>query len=149
MKKLLLFAIVTTAMLSGCTRECDHDFAAIDTYYFTVRHANPNQWSSEAAPPNGDGPYFYATFNESAITDYVIESGVVLCYVIENGRDNILPYLRPWGFNNFNEPFFQNIRFDIERGKITFIIEASDMNFPFAPALDFEFKVVVIQNWTH
>lgn len=152
MKKILLSAVAAIALFSGCTKEyityttCDHDFAAVDTYYITIE---PNQWHNLPAPPNGDGPYIYSTYNLPAITSYVIEQGVVLSYVIENGRDNLLPYLRPWGFNQFNEPYSQNVRFDLETGKITFIIEASDMDFPNTPTLAMEFKVSVIQNWTH
>jgi hypothetical protein len=155
MKKIFLFAVAIMLMFSGCGPDeyneyyitCDHDYAAMDTYYVPV---NSILWTDEPSfNDGGDGPYIYYTHNMPQITENVIENGIVLVYLIENGRDNILPYLRPWGINTFDEPFSQNVRFDIEEGKITFITELSDLEFPAYPAGALEFKVVVLQNFVH
>ena len=153
-----VFATVSVILFSGCTKEyyttyeeyyttCNHDFAVVDTYYYTVK---PGEWREEPAPNRGDGPYLFTTYRLSKITANVIENGVILCYLIDdNGRDNVLPYLRPWGFNSFNEPYSQNVRFDVEQGLITFIIEASDLEFPYRPSGNMRFKISVIQNYRH
>ncbi len=141
--KISLFFAIFTMLFSSCEKECEHDFAALDTYYDTI---HPDEWVETRGTHK---PYLYAVRNFPEITDYVVDSGVVLCYLIENKRDNFLPYLRPWGFNDYNEPYFQNIRFDLERRTLTFIIEASDLDFPSKPKLPMEFKVVVMQNFTH
>ena len=146
--KFSVFATIGVALFSGCFKEyytvCDHDYAAMDTYYYTVR---PNEWRSESG---SDGTYFFYSYRLPKITANVIENGVVLCYFIDDsGRDNLLPYLRPCGFNGFGEPFSQNIRFDVEKGYVTFIIEASDFDFPYDPTGNMKFKVVVIQNYRH
>ncbi len=152
MKKIFLFAVATMLMFSGCGPDeyyitCEHDYAAIETHYVPV---NYTLWADEPSFNNGgDGPYIFYTHNMPEITNEVIENGVVLIYLIENGRDNILPYLRPWGINTFDEPFSQNVRFNIEKGKITFIIEASDLDFPNYPVGTLEFKVVILQNFSH
>ena len=154
--KFSAFAVVSVTLFSGCIREyyttCDHDYAAMDTYYFSVK---PNEWIGKPdSGGEGDGPYFFYTYRLPKITANVIKEGVVLCYFIDNdGRDNLLPYLRPWDFDNYGKPYFQNIRFDVEnvnqQGFITFIIEANDFDFPNRPDRNMEFKVVVIQNYRH
>jgi hypothetical protein len=145
--KFSVFAAASVTLFSGCVKEyyttCDHDFAVVDTYYVT---AIPNDWRAETG---NDGPYFFATHRMPEITTNVINNGIVLCYLIENQRDNLLPYLRPWGFNGLDEPYFHNIRFDIERGFITFIIERSDFEFPGIPNWNMEFKISIIQNYRH
>ena len=152
--KISLFIVASVMLFSGCTDEnyytteeyyttCDHDYAAVDAYYDTV---SPSEWLSESG---SDGPYLYAVRKFPEVTANVINNGFVFCYLIENGRDNPLPYIRPWDFNSFNEPYSQTVRFNTEPGKITFIIEASDLDYPNRPSGNMEFKVIVIQNFIH
>jgi hypothetical protein len=57
----------------------------------------------------------------------VIEDGIVVAYYIDgDGRDNMLPYLLPYRDDSTDELYYENVRFDMSQGKITFIIEDSD-----------------------
>jgi len=87
--------------------------------------------------------YVYATFDAPEITKSVIDNGVVLAYYIDkDGRDNILPYVYPG--DDEGELYLENIRYDVEQGKITFIIQDSDFLYN-RPKVTMKFKVVVIR----
>lgn len=139
----IAFLLASAALFYGCSNECDHDYTVMNTHYDLVR---PSDWR---LVHSADETYYFATRSFPEVNNNVIQRGAVLCYLIENGRDNILPYLRPWGFNSFNEPYFQNVRFDVERGRITFIVEASDFELPEEITWSMEFKVVIMQNVRH
>ena len=79
------------------------------------------------------------------ITNKVIENGIVVAYFIDNsGRDNMLPYLLPYFDQNINDYYYENVRFDISRGEITFIIEDSDFEHANIPNL-MKFKVSIVE----
>ncbi|MDR1699297.1 MAG: hypothetical protein LBR75_05700 [Prevotellaceae bacterium] len=145
--KISVFIAAIAILFSGCTEEKyhDHDYAAIDIYeYYGNNAIMPREWQIE---DGDDGVYYYATRRLPAINDNVIYGGVVLCYFIENNRDNLLPYIRPWKADNYI--YSENIRFDIQNGQIRFIVETNNFNSPADIDIPMEFKVVVMQNFVH
>jgi hypothetical protein len=99
---------------------------------------------------NNGQPYLAATFYCPWLDDYMIENAAVMCYLIEGGTDNQLPYIRPRKFNELDEPYSQIVSYIMEPGYITFIIEANDSDFPiYLPDGDMEFKVTTVSNYMH
>ena len=147
MKKFLLLPILASLFLfSACTfeeyYECPEEHSILISDIIDVL---PNHWSFN---DNNDGLYFYSTWNYSALTQDVLNSGAVLAYYWDGTRDNQLPYVRPYQESN-GYLYFENIRFDYQQGKITFILEPSDFIEPYAITGKMSFKVVVIKNIRH
>lgn len=146
--KISAFAAIIMMLFSGCTEEKyyinDHDYAAIDTYYYDGKNAiKPREW--QLVDNKEDGIYYCATRALSAIDDYVMDGGLVLCYFIVNGYDNLLPYTRPRAV--IGGYYSETIRYEIKNGIIRFIIEADDFELPADITEPLEFKVVVAQNF--
>jgi len=135
----VFFIVLVSALFLSCTKETIiYQGADVNTYYFDVY---PHQWKTW-----GDydhvGYYCYAEGNLNAITNSVIESGGVFAYVIIDNYDRILPDIEPFFDNGY---FSRVIRYDLLRGKITFIIEDSDFKTPFPPVNGkLTFKVIVL-----
>lgn len=107
------------------------------TDYIDARNADWKLSGREGNP----GCYLYQEYKFDEITDRVLESGAVLVYLVDgDGRDNILPYVLP--FDNGREIVMQNIRFDVERGILTLIIEWQD--FKCYQQNDYRFKVCIL-----
>ena len=160
LKKLFL-PVLAVLMLASCTKEYitveeHYDGSQLATTYCTVR---PDEW--EPAVNNGDTTYWYATYECTSITKKVIDDGAVLAYCIEDGRDNLLPYIIPvrvWTSDTTYDWYLENIRYDLEyneadkKGYITFIMEDSDFNTSQSirqfrlDGIRFEFKVCAIRN---
>ena len=143
MKKFLLPIIASVLLLAGCSEK-----AHIITHYYTV---NSNQWERSITTYE-DGTYttnyYYSTWENSDITPDVINDGVVLVYYLDNdGRDNILPYTLYLSDNGVN--YQERIEYDIEPGKITFKIKDSDFNTDQSMQQigTMKFKVSVIANF--
>ena len=121
MRKFILALAVLPFLMSGCTKETIvhvHQ-GCVESFYIDVY---PRDWVDD---PNCT--YIYAPFSTNKINSDVINNGIVVVYYIdESGRDNMLPYLLPLRDNNTNELYYENLRFDMSPGKITFIIEDSD-----------------------
>ncbi len=65
-----------------------------------------------------------------------------MVYLVDaDGRDNILPYVFP--VDNGHELIMQNIRYDVEAGKVTMAIEWQD--FRKYNQGDYEFKVCILK----
>ena len=131
-------------LLTGCGEK-----ARVITSYYTV---NPNQWEY-ATTLNADGTYTvdyaYSAWENIDIDDEVIMNGVVMVYYIDdNSRDNILPYTLYYADDN-GVPYQERIEYDIEMGKITFKIKDTDFNTMLSMANigTMKFKVSVIRNF--
>jgi len=153
MKK-AFFVILASIALVSCIKEGPRgipgkngkDGTQINTYYFEVF---PNQWK-----PNGDfgfpGYYCYEERTLAALTPSVIENGAVLVYVIlkEQGidYDHQLPYIKPSYDYSYDYGYYLKIiRYDLQAGKIGFIVEDSDFETSLPPyTTKITFKVVVI-----
>ncbi|MBO4500369.1 MAG: hypothetical protein J5732_09005 [Bacteroidaceae bacterium] len=115
--------------------------ANVKSYYITAKN---DRWLvPDNIMPGKEGYYAFQTFEFPEINDNVIENGVVLVYYIDSsGRDNLLPYIIPFGQEGYC--VYESYRYDIEKGFLTVIIESSD--FQYVPReIDLRFKVVVIE----
>lgn len=141
MKNFFVLLAIVSATLSSCIEgDTIVEGAAVRTDYITV---HPNQWLDNKAPGT-PGHYIYATVNLPVISQYMLESGLVIAYYLEQ-QDNVLPYTRPYVYTD-GFLYTETIRFDVEVGKITFIIEASDFSSPDNIDYNMKFKVITIAN---
>ncbi|MDR0694250.1 MAG: hypothetical protein LBF81_02995 [Prevotellaceae bacterium] len=130
-------------LLPACTPQeaiVPDTYLVAETFYLTVqpRPAPAGDWQSINS---GSDFYIYAEKNLPAITHSVIETGVVIAYHVGD-YDNLLPYIRSYAAGSF-----EVIRYDIQAGKITFIIESNEASLPPIPDnYAMEFKVVVLRN---
>lgn len=134
MKKLLfsVFTVLTLAMCTSCQNDVD-----VETYYFKVY---ANEWST-----NENYGYYYKECFLPELTKGVIERGMMTAYLIDaDGYDNPLPYLLPRYDEATGQYYWENIRYDLCAGKITFILQDSDF---YTGEMDFEnpykFKVCI------
>lgn len=110
----------------------------IFTDYIDAKH---NEWVPNGISGN-PGFYIYHEFKFPEINKAVIDKGAVLVYLIDgDGRDNILPYVYP--VDNGYNLIMQNIRFEIEQGILTLVVESQD--FVKYNQNDYRFKVCIIQ----
>ena len=134
--KILLPLMATVLLLAGCGRDVE-----LSTTYFTIQ---PGEWSTQE-----NLGYAYAEKQFPELTDNVINGGAVMVYYIdENGYDNQLPYLLPYSQmdDQGNEGlYFENIRYDLRRGWITFIVQQND-NYVILPSKAMKFKVCILEN---
>lgn len=121
MRKFILALAVLPFLLAGCTKETIvhvHQ-GCVESFYIDVE---PRHWVDDPGLT-----YVYATFVAPEITADVINNGIVVAYYIDgDGRDNMLPYLLPYRDGNTDYLYYENVRFDMSPGEITFIIEDSD-----------------------
>lgn len=121
MRKFILALAVLPFLLAGCTKETIvhvHQ-GCVESFYIDVE---PRHWVDDPGLT-----YIYATFVAPEITADVINNGIVVAYYIDgDGRDNMLPYLLPYRDGNTDYLYYENVRFDMSPGEITFIIEDSD-----------------------
>lgn len=145
MKKIFIPVIAASLLLSGCTFHEHYDtYEVIEQgtdMFVDYIEAKGNDWipsGTEGQP----GFYVYQEFRFDEITQNVLDKGAVLVYLIDaDGRDNILPYVFP--VDNGYELIMQNIRFDVEKGILTIVIEWQD--FKKYNQGDYEFKVCILQ----
>ena len=156
MKK-AFFVILTSIALVSCVKEGPRgprgqqgvpgipgkDGTQINTYYFEVF---PNQWKSYG-DWGSPGYYCYAEKTLPELSPSVIEEGAVLVYVLFDGYDHQLPYIIPSYDYNYDYGYYSTIiRYDLQAGKIGFIVEDSDFETPLPPYGNGSvlFKVVII-----
>lgn len=145
MKKIFIPVIAASLLLSGCTFHEHYDTYEVvqqgTDMFVDYVEAKGNEWilsGTEGQP----GCYVYQEFKFPEITQNVLENGAVLVYLVDSDdRDNILPYVFP--VDNGYELIMQNIRFDVEKGILTIIIEWQD--FKKYIQGDYEFKVCILQ----
>lgn len=138
-KKLFLPLMMVALLFCGCARETG---AIVSTTYFTI---TPGEWNT-----NSNVGYAYVEKPFHELDEYVIQQGAVMAFYIDgDGYDNQLPYLAPYYSDSDNdgidELYFENIRYDLARGCITFIIQQSDLAC-LVPTQNLRFKVCIIAN---
>lgn len=145
MKKFILPMLAAFILLTGCGEK-----ARVITSYYTV---SPSQWeySMTVDPVTriATVDYAYSTWENIDIDEEVIMNGVVMVYFIdENSRDNILPYTLYKSDDN-GVLYQERMEYDIELGKITFKIKDSDFQTMMSMANigTLKFKVSVIRNF--
>lgn len=121
MKKTIITMLAVVAMAFGLT-SCEHQ---------TMRSVEVTIYPSEWVT-NSQVNYYFATVDWDELDGDVIDYGTVNAYLIQNGRQNLLPLVTPITYYNVDGidgndiTVAENIRFDLEYGRITFIIEDMD-----------------------
>lgn len=149
MKRSLSCAIASFAILSlltGCTKQYvteEHYIIKGDSFSTQYIVADKHDWRINGEAGYEDC-YLYQTFDVSEIDGKVMEDGAVLVYLVDaDNRDNILPLMRP--YDDVIPFVYENIRYDVEVGELTVIIESSDFSYV-VPEGDYSFKVVIMSH---
>lgn len=145
MKKAFIPVVLGTLMLCGCdvyrTYETYEVVKQGTDMFVDYIDAKGDKWERSGIEGN-PGFYVYQEYRFNEITDDVLDKGAVLVYLVDaDGRDNILPYVFP--VDNGHELIMQNIRYDVEKGILTIIIEWQD--FKKYEQGDYRFKVCILQ----
>ena len=157
MKKFFIPVVAASLLLCGCDINNTYETYEIvkqgTDMFVDYIDAKKGDWvmsGTEGEP----GFYVYQEFFFDEITDFVLDKGAVLVYLVDaDGRDNILPYVFP--VDNGHDLLMQNIRYDVcrdivnvkgkdvETGIVTVIIEWQDFR-KYAQE-DYRFKVCILQ----
>lgn len=125
MKKIIVTMLAAVTMAFGLT-SCEHQ--TMRSVEVTIQ---PSDWVTSSQVS-----YYFATVNWDELDRDVIDYGTVNAYLIQNGRQNLLPLVTPITYYNVDGiagndvTVAENIRFDMEYGRITFIIEDMDGYLP-------------------
>lgn len=144
MKKIII-PVIATLLLSACDIDKTYETYEIikqgTDMFVDYVDAKGNEWE-QSGQEGQPGFYIYQEFEFPEVTEDVLEYGAVLVYLVDaDGRDNILPYVFP--VDNGYELIMQNIRYDVEKGIVTIIIEWQD--FKKYLQNDYRFKVCILQ----
>lgn len=138
--------MLTAVALSLGFTSCEHQ--TMRSVEVTVQ---PYDWVT-----NNNVNYYFATFRWDELDADVIDYGTVNAYLIQNGKQNLLPLVTPITYYNIDTngdgigdtdvTVAENIRFDMEYGMITFIIEDMDGYLPgdMAGTAPMTFRIVAI-----
>lgn len=132
MKKARFLLPVMAALLIGAfTTSCDREPVAFESTNTRVMQQTIywNQWRDYV---NNDVNYKYVTLDWDAITTDALNYGSVVAYVYDGENQCPLPHVTPITYNTTTGPIVvaENIRFDLEPGKITFIMQDLDGALP-------------------
>ena len=131
--------LIAAAVLGTATTACSRGEIEGSTTRVMVTTVYRNQWID-----NGSN-YLWCAVNWDAITPYVLERGTVVAYCFDGTRQAPLPHVIPITYNTDNGPLTvaENVRFDLEPGIITFIMQDMDGALPEGINEDLTFRVVV------
>lgn len=125
----MLLAVAVAAMsltLSSCNDEVLLESVNTRVMETTIEWT---QWIDD-----GQTPYFYKTASWDGISTDVLQYGNVQAYVYDGDLQCPLPYIYPLGLATYDDGsthyLVENLRYDLEPGKITFIMEDLDGNVP-------------------
>lgn len=131
MKKIVLFAVAALVLLTSttsCIKEVvekryvteqnNYYGSILNSYEFTIRSTD---WITSATTP-----YYYATTQFPEINKDIEDNGVVVAYVWDQERWNLLPYVYPYYSESENATWGENLRFDWCAGEVTFILQNLD-----------------------
>lgn len=150
MKKMIIPLFAATLLLCSCgdvyrtyeTYEVVRPGVEMFTDYIDVRATDWKIDGTQGQP----GCYVYQEFKFPEVNATVLDKGAVLVYLVDaSGRDNILPYVYPVK-NEYGQKLMQNIRYDVEEGLVTLVVEWEDFK---VYGLDnFKFKVCILSPGT-
>ena len=160
LKKLILPLLAIFMLATGCTKEEIHNYygAQVETYQFNI---TPAEWyRNEGENLPGANNYLYCTKELKAINNEVFNNGTVQAYAwniydpAHNlGAWNLLPFVYPLEVYVTNDDNTvsrvivpENLRFEWEKGQITFIIQDLDGFDPEDMISTISFKVCVTRN---
>ena len=126
----------------------------VDMYTVNLTIPQNTEWF-ESGTECYEGYYVYRQFEIDQITQEVFKDGAVLVYLVnqlidlETKKpyyvDNILPYVHSRDIYDNNDNFFQiiqNVRYEVEPGLLTIIVEWADN--VFCPLDKMDFKVCIL-----
>ena len=160
MNRFILPLVAMALLATGCTKEyVSYNYGAqVETIRVNV---NPGDWQfNEGSRLPGGQNYYYCTVDIPSITAEVFDYGTVQAYVwnIYNvdqnlGAWNTLPFVYPLEVFVENDDGTQslvivpeNLRFEWEKGKVTFIIQDLDGYDPVRIGSPLSFKVNITHN---
>ena len=128
MKK-ILFSLFVAAILglttTSCTKEVYIESSGTRVAEITVRY---DDWRTD----NGIN-YYYCPIDWDVLSKHVVYDGNVSVYLYEGGRQNPLPYVYPMEVlydDNTTGVVGENLRFDLEEGRVTVIMQDLDGYLP-------------------
>lgn len=151
-----VFILLIAAFLTSCEKKyVTEEYYNEGTQIYTKEYTVTSEDWQEGTYDDGR-KYLYAEFDNSDITNTVMEHGVVLAYYwfLYNEADNasswnLLPYVYPYSYTTEeNDTVYvgENFRFEYELGKIIFIVEDLDGVVPDSMTQETIFKVVTMKN---
>ena len=162
LNRIILPILALALLATGCKKEyVSYTYGAqVETYRYNV---TPAQWNVvQGQYEQGSDNYLYCTLKVPAITDEVFDHGTVQVFVwniydVNNnlGAWNTLPFVYPLEVYVNNDDGTQsmvivpeNLRFEWELGKVTFIIQDLDGYDPLAlgDGQTLSFKVSISHN---
>lgn len=140
-----ILAVALISLFSSCKREVVHETVVKEITKEVAATVTEEVTVSARDWQEADN-YYFATFDCSSLTKDVDDYGAAIVYLYEDGRWNLLPYVRPYYSSNLDETWAENIRFDWELGKITFIVQDLDGGLPeyIDQMPDMYFKICII-----
>lgn len=157
MKKFFIPVVLSALLLCGCDIYKTYEtYNVYGTNITTYEINTPNdKWKESIVNGEGiNGYYVYQQFIFPEITDEVFRKGSVQVYLVEtvqaeNPKDSytckhILPYVYPRDIIEGNDRFqiMQNIRYEVEPGLLTIVVEWQD--FYRCDLEDFKFNVCIL-----
>ena len=138
MKKFFLSLLLCVSFLMyGCSYDTYEIGTEMKVAYVRV---NPNEWTAAETP---SGKYIFKEISMADITADVMDNGAVLVYFIdESERDNILPYVFPVPVGP-TQLVLQNIRYVVGVGKLGLVVEWED-GYDYSLTEPYEFKVCIM-----
>ena len=140
MKKSKILIPVLASILAGLfSTSCTKD-VALESVNTRVMECTiyRNQWNDD-----GSG-YLWKTYDWDAITNDVLTYGSIDAFVYDGSRQCPLPHVIPVAYLVDGQTVYvpENIRFDFEPGKITFIMQDLDGFMPTGLDVDLTFRAV-------
>ena len=145
MKKTIMPIMAAILMAFGFS-SCEHQ--TMETMEVVI---HPEDWvTTQAGLQDG---YYICTVGWDALTERVVDYGHVNAYLVENGRQNPLPYVYPIDYSTYDEngnlvgnPVYvtENLRYDYGYGRITFVMQDFDFEMPAGTIPAMTFRVVAV-----
>jgi len=138
-KKLTVLVLVMIAFLSSCQK--NDPVQNYTNYYaqdYTVKQGDWKKGSDDKS-----GMYYYCVFQESNLTQYIYNNGVMQAFLYtNNGNISPLPFNDYWIEDTTGYMYTEQITCEFVPGYITFIVKASDHNENFLPSYsEYDFTV--------
>ena len=147
MKQIIpILAVALVSLFSSCKREVVHE-TVVNEITKEVAATVTEEVTVSARDWQEADNYYFATYDCSSLTKDVDSYGAVIVYYYDDqGRWNMLPYTTPYYSSDQDDTWAENLRFDWELGKITFILQDLDGGLPeyIDQMPDMYFKICII-----
>ncbi|MDR1562801.1 MAG: hypothetical protein LBS54_06950 [Dysgonamonadaceae bacterium] len=135
MKKFMFIAVLTLLVMSGgCSDKneyYEYNFES-KTITYTVKSSDWHEGNDNVMP------YLYYTFDEPAMTNTVVNKGIVTAFMIINGNLTPLPY-EDFRMEESGYKYTEQVTCEFKQGEVTFIFKTSDHIL--RPEFDYDFVI--------